>query len=125
VALLGDAAHTVHPLAGQGMNLGLLDAAAMAAVIEDAVLGGEDCGDLKVLRRYERERKGDNLAMLTIFDGLNRLFGLPGWAAPLRLFGLRAVESAYPVKRLLMHKALGLAAERKARLRWSRAEPQA
>lgn len=125
VALLGDAAHTVHPLAGQGMNLGLLDAAAMAAAIEDAVLGGEDCGDLKVLRRYERERKGDNLAMLTIFDGLNRLFGLPGWAAPLRLVGLRAVESAHPVKRLLMHKALGLAAERKNRLRWSRAEPQA
>jgi 2-octaprenylphenol hydroxylase len=125
VALLGDAAHTVHPLAGQGMNLGLLDAAAMAAVIEDAILGGEDCGDLKVLRRYERERKGDNLAMLTVFDGLNRLFGLPGWAAPLRLLGLRAVESAYPVKRLLMQKALGLAAERRNRLRWSRAEPQA
>lgn len=125
VALLGDAAHTVHPLAGQGMNLGLLDAAAMAAVIEDAALAGEDVGDLKVLRRYERERKGDNLAMLTVFDGLNRLFGLPDWAAPLRLFGLRAVESAYPVKRLLMQKALGLAAERRNRLRWSRAEPQA
>jgi ubiquinone biosynthesis UbiH/UbiF/VisC/COQ6 family hydroxylase len=125
VALVGDAAHTVHPLAGQGMNLGLLDAAAIAAVIEDALLAGEDFGDLKVLRRYERERKGDNLAMLAVFDGLNRLFGLPGWAAPLRSLGLRAVETARPVKRLLMQKALGLAAGRANRLRWSRAELQA
>ena len=125
VALLGDAAHTVHPLAGQGMNLGLLDAAAISAVIEDAVLAGEDVGDLKVLRRYERERKGDNLAMLAAFDGLNRLFGLPGWASPLRALGLRVVESTDPVKRLLMHKALGLDAGRRHRLRWSRAELQA
>jgi len=125
VALLGDAAHTVHPLAGQGMNLGLLDAASIAAVIEDALLAGEDIGDLKVLRRYERERKGDNLAMLAVFDGLNRLFGLPGWAAPLRGIGLRAVEAADPVKRLLMQKALGLGAGRKHRVRWSRAELQA
>jgi 2-octaprenylphenol hydroxylase len=125
VALLGDAAHTVHPLAGQGMNLGLLDAAAIAAVIEDAALAGEDIGDLKVLSRYERERKGGNLAMLAAFDALNRLFGLPGWAAPLRALGLRAVEAAHPVKRLLMRKALGLDAERRNRLRWSRVEPQA
>ena len=107
------------------MNLGLLDAAAIAAVIEDALLEGEDVGDLKVLRRYERERKGDNLAMLAAFDGLNRLFGLPGWAAPLRTFGLRAVEAAHPVKRLLMQKALGLDAGRRHRVRWSRAELQA
>ena len=125
VALLGDAAHTVHPLAGQGMNLGILDAASIAAVIEDALLAGEDFGDLKVLRRYERERKGDNLAMLAAFDGLNRLFRLPGWAAPWRSLGLRAVEAAEPVKRLLMQKALGLTAGRRHRVRWSRAELQA
>jgi 2-polyprenylphenol 6-hydroxylase len=125
VALLGDAAHTVHPLAGQGMNLGLLDAAAAAAVVEDALLAGEDVGDVKVLRRYERQRKGDNLAMLAAFDALNRLFQLPGWASPLRSFGLRAVEAADPVKRLLMQKALGLAAGRRHRLRWSRGELQA
>jgi ubiquinone biosynthesis UbiH/UbiF/VisC/COQ6 family hydroxylase len=125
VALLGDAAHTVHPLAGQGMNLGLLDAASIAAVIEDALLAGEDVGDLKVLRRYERDRKGDNLAMLTAFDALNRLFGLPEWAAPLRSLGLRAVDAAHPVKRILMQKALGLAAGRRHRVRWSRAELQA
>ena len=105
-ALLGDAAHTVHPLAGQGMNLGLLDAASVAGVIEDALLAGEDPGDLKVLQRYERRRKGDNLAMLAAFDGLNRLFRLPSWAAPIRSAGLQAVAAAGPVKRLLMRRAL-------------------
>ncbi len=125
IALLGDAAHTVHPLAGQGMNLGLLDAAAISIVIEDALLAGEDVGDLKVLRRYERQRKGDNLAMLAAFDALNRLFRLPGWASPLRSLGLRAVEAADPVKRLLMQKALGLGPGREHRVRWSRAESQA
>jgi 2-octaprenylphenol hydroxylase len=125
VALLGDAAHTVHPLAGQGMNLGLLDAAAIAAVIEDALLAGEDAGDLKVLRRYERRRKGDNLAMLAAFDGLNRLFRLPAWAAPARALGLRAVAGAAPIKNLLMRQALGLNAGAENRLRWSRSESQA
>jgi len=118
VALLGDAAHTVHPLAGQGMNLGLLDAACVAAVIEDAVLAGEDPGDLKVLQRYERRRKGDNLAMLAAFDGLNRLFRLPQWAAPIRSAGMQAVAAAGPVKRLLMRRALGLAASNRDRFRW-------
>ncbi len=91
----------------------------------DRLLAGEDIGDRKVLRRYERQRKGDNLAMLAAFDGLNRLFRLPGWAAPLRSLGLRAVEAADPVKRLLMRKALGLSAVRARRIRWSRAELQA
>jgi ubiquinone biosynthesis UbiH/UbiF/VisC/COQ6 family hydroxylase len=125
VALVGDAAHTVHPLAGQGMNLGLLDAAAVAAVIEDAVLAGEDAGDAKVLRRYERERKGDNLRMLAAFDTLNRLFRLPAWAAPLRTLGLRTVNATAQAKRLLMAQALGLSAGSKNRRRWSHAESQA
>jgi 2-octaprenylphenol hydroxylase len=124
-ALVGDAAHTVHPLAGQGMNLGLLDAAAIAGVIEDAVLAGEDAGDAKVLRRYERERKGDNLRMLAAFDALNRLFRLPAWAAPLRMLGMRAVNTAAPAKRLLMTRALGLDSGSKNRRRWSHAESQA
>ena len=88
-------------------------------------VAGEDVGDLKVLRRYERERKGDNLAMLAAFDGLNRLFRLPQWAAPFRTLGLRAVEATDPVKRLFMQKALGLEAGRRHRVRWSRAELQA
>src|SRR5690606_3866866 len=82
--LIGDAAHTVHPLAGQGMNLGLADAAALAAVIERALAAGEDPGDRRVLRRYERRRKPENLEMLAALDGLHRLFALPDWAAPLR-----------------------------------------
>ena len=125
VALLGDAAHTVHPLAGQGMNLGLLDAACIAAVVEDALVAGEDPGDLKVLRRYERERKGDNLKSLAAFDGLNRLFRLAPWAAPIRALGLAAVDGAGPVKRALMREALGLRAGNRYRLRWSHAEAQA
>lgn len=109
VALVGDAAHTVHPLAGQGMNLGLLDAAALVEVIENAWGAGEDPGDLRVLRRYERDRKGENLKMLLALDGLNRLFRLPG-AGPLRTFGLSAVNALTPAKRALMREALGLTA---------------
>jgi len=125
VVIVGDAAHTVHPLAGQGMNLGLLDAACLAGVIEAAVLAGEDPGDLKVLKRYERARKGDNLAMLAAFDALNRLFRLPLWAAPVRAAGMRVVGIAAPVKHALMQRALGLAASREQRQRWSAAEPRA
>ena len=117
--LVGDAAHTVHPLAGQGMNLGLSDAAALARVVEDALLAGEDPGDLKVLRRYERERKGANLEMLLALDALHRLFALPAWAAPLRGAGLHAVEGSAVAKRFFMRRALGLNAGSKNPLRWS------
>jgi len=117
--LVGDAAHTVHPLAGQGMNLGLADAAALACVVEDALLAGEDPGDLKVLRRYERERKGANLEMLLALDALHRLFALPTWAAPLRGAGLRAVEGSAVAKGFFMRRALGLNVGSKNRLRWS------
>ena len=119
IALLGDSAHTVHPLAGQGMNLGLLDAASFAAVFEEAVLRGEDPGDLRVLRRYERERKGDNLQMLAALDGLQRLFALPGWAAALRGTGMGIVDRSGPIKRALMIRALGLDSRRKRSIRWS------
>jgi 2-octaprenylphenol hydroxylase len=120
--LVGDAAHTVHPLAGQGMNLGLLDAAALARVVEDALLAGEDPGDFKVLRRYERERKGGNLEMLVALDALHRLFGLPSWAAPLRSAGLRAIDRSGAAKRFFMRRALGLNAGSENRLRWSHGE---
>jgi 2-octaprenylphenol hydroxylase len=119
VALLGDAAHTVHPLAGQGMNLGLLDAEAFADVFDAALLRGEDPGDLRVLRRYERERKGDNLSMLLALDALERLFALPAWVAPWRGVGLDLVDRAGPVKRALMRSALGLNSRRKNLLPWS------
>jgi 2-octaprenylphenol hydroxylase len=106
--LIGDAAHTVHPLAGQGMNLGLADAACLAAEIEAGLAAGFDPGDLRVLRRYERRRKAENLKMLAALDALNRLFRLPAWAGPLRALGLHAVDRSPPVKRLLMRQALGL-----------------
>lgn len=108
VALAGDAAHCVHPLAGQGMNLGLSDAAVLATVIEEAIAADEDAGDLRVLRRYERGRKGENLGTLLALDAIERLFGLPSWAAPASAFGLGAVECMLPAKRLLMRRALGL-----------------
>ncbi|MGH8732935.1 MAG: UbiH/UbiF/VisC/COQ6 family ubiquinone biosynthesis hydroxylase, partial [Burkholderiales bacterium] len=75
LALIGDAAHQIHPLAGQGANLGLMDAAALAEVILDAKSAGQDIGALRVLRRYERWRKGENLAMMWLLDGFNELFG--------------------------------------------------
>ena len=112
VALVGDAAHTVHPLAGQGMNLGLLDAAALVDTLVAALSHGEDPGDLRVLRRYERQRKGGNLKMLLTMDVLHRLFRLPGpLFRPLRAAGLSAVNATPLVKNRLMREALGLAGE--------------
>jgi 2-octaprenylphenol hydroxylase len=108
VVLVGDAAHTIHPLAGQGMNLGFLDASELVHRIERAIERGEDPGDLKVLRRYERARKGDNLGMLVSLDLLDRLFRLPRGFGPLRTTGLGLVDCAPPLKRLFMQRALGL-----------------
>jgi 2-octaprenylphenol hydroxylase len=112
VALVGDAAHTVHPLAGQGMNLGLLDAAALADTLMEALREGQDPGDLGILRRYERRRKGGNLKMLLGMDALHRLFRLPGpLFGPLRAAGLSAVNSTRFAKSRLMREALGLSGE--------------
>ena len=107
VVLVGDAAHIVHPLAGQGMNMGFLDAVEIADVIENALNRGEDPGDLRTLRRYERNRKGENLKMLLALDGLNRFFRFPGISL-LRVAGLSAVNMASPVRCALMREALGL-----------------
>lgn len=74
IALIGDAAHTLHPLAGQGVNLGFLDAACLAEVVSDAVDKCRDFASFATLRRYERWRKGDNLAMLGAVDVLKHLF---------------------------------------------------
>src|SRR5262249_14480264 len=108
-ALVGDAAHAVHPLAGQGVNLGFLDCAALAQTL-DAATG--DPGELKLLRQYERWRKGENLLMLSALDGLNGLFSnhnpMLGF---LRRNGLSLVDRLGPVKSLFMRRALGLAGD--------------
>jgi 2-octaprenylphenol hydroxylase len=109
VALVGDAAHCVHPLAGQGMNLGMLDAAVLADEIERGVSADLGVGDPALLGRYERRRKGHNVQMMLAFDALDRLFRLPNWAAPARGLGLALIDRAMPAKRALMSRALGLA----------------
>jgi 2-octaprenylphenol hydroxylase len=112
LALIGDAAHVVHPLAGQGVNLGLLDAAVLAEVLGAAHAAGDDPGDLAVLRRYERWRRGDNAAMLAAFGGFKDLFGSA--AAPVRLarnLGLGLFDRLGPVKREVARRAMGLAGD--------------
>ncbi|MEW6331923.1 MAG: UbiH/UbiF/VisC/COQ6 family ubiquinone biosynthesis hydroxylase [Pseudomonadota bacterium] len=109
LALVGDAAHTVHPLAGQGVNLGFLDAATLAEVLLDAAAKQKDIGAHAVLRRYERWRKGDNLAMVSITGGFKYLFGneLPV-VSQLRNWGLDLTNAATPIKNLIMRRASGL-----------------
>ncbi|KWR77140.1 ubiquinone biosynthesis protein [Cupriavidus sp. SHE] len=107
VALVGDAAHVVHPLAGQGMNLGLRDVVELGRVMADKESFRSE-GDLRLLRRYERARATDLLSLTAATDGLHRLFSLPGTPARVvRNLGMRAVGSQGLIKRLLIGHALG------------------
>ena len=109
LALVGDAARAIHPIAGQGWNLALRDVAALAELIVDAVRLGLDPGTPSVLERYERWRRFDSLALIGITDGLNRLFAND--LLPLRLareLGLGAVDRIPPLKRFFMRHAMGL-----------------
>ncbi len=109
LALIGDAAHAIHPIAGQGLNLGLRDVAALAEAVVDARRLGLDIGAPEVLRCYQRWRRLDNLMLVAATDGLNRLFSND--LAPLRLardLGLAAVNRLPPAKRLFMAHAMGL-----------------
>jgi ubiquinone biosynthesis UbiH/UbiF/VisC/COQ6 family hydroxylase len=107
VALAGDAAHVIHPLAGQGANLGLQDAQALAAVLA-AREPGRDAGDVRLLRRYERQRAEAILAMRSTVHGLYRLFDAPGPAAArLRNLGLNLADRLPVLKNLLMRHAMG------------------
>ncbi len=108
VALIADAAHTVHPLAGQGLNLGLLDVSALSRQIIEAIAKGRDIGSQRVLRAYERSRKGDNCFMQGSFDVINRLFSNDQLVlAHLRNAGLNIVNGLVPIKNALVRKAIG------------------
>lgn len=112
LALVGDAAHVIHPLAGQGVNLGLLDAATLAEVVLETRAAGRDPGLLANLRPYERRRRGDNRTMQLAMDGFKDLFGAV--APPLRLLrniGLGLVDRAGPLKQTLARHAMGLAGD--------------
>jgi 2-octaprenylphenol hydroxylase len=112
VALIGDAAHVVHPLAGQGVNLGLLDAAALAQVVLTARAQAEDPGAFGVLRRYERWRKSEVALMSTAIDGFDRFLAHgTGPLARLAQRGLSWVNSAPELRRVFIRRALGMSGE--------------
>jgi 2-octaprenyl-6-methoxyphenol hydroxylase len=112
LALVGDAAHVIHPIAGQGLNLGIRDTAALAELVVDQRRLGLDIGEPRLLERYERWRRFDNVMLAAVTDGLNRLFSnaVPGVALA-RDLGLSAIDRLPTVKRFLMRHAMGLVGE--------------
>lgn len=108
VALVGDAAHVIHPIAGQGLNLGLRDVAALAEVLGDGVRLGLDSGDAQLLARYESWRGLDNVMMGVATDGLNRLFGVPGkTASAVRRMGMRIFGKTSLAHEFIVREAKG------------------
>jgi 2-octaprenyl-6-methoxyphenol hydroxylase len=112
IALIGDAAHVIHPIAGQGLNLGLRDVAALAEAIADAARLGLDVGGAQVLDRYQQWRRFDTMAMGLATDGLNRLFSnRSDVLRVVRDVGLGLVERAPALKTLFIREAAGLTGE--------------
>ncbi|WCT73305.1 FAD-dependent oxidoreductase [Sphingomonas naphthae] len=108
LALVGDAAHGIHPIAGQGLNLGLRDAAALTEVLADGARLGLDLGDAQLLARYDRWRAVDSFLVAAVTDSLTHLFGMPGrLPAAVRRFGLGVVRRAPPLKAAFMAEARG------------------
>lgn len=109
LALVGDAAHGIHPIAGQGLNMGIRDVAALAEVVVDARRLGRDIGEADILARYERWRRVDNMMLTVTTDGLTRLFSND--IAPLRIardLGLGVVNATPPARRFFMRHAMGV-----------------
>lgn len=112
LALVGDAAHVIHPVAGQGLNMGLKDVAALAEVIVDAVRLGLDPGSLAVLERYQRWRRFDTMAMGVATNGLNLLFSNKSpLLRSVRDIGLGIVDRLPPLKGAFIRQAAGLTGE--------------
>ena len=108
LALVGDAAHGIHPIAGQGLNLGLRDVAALAEILVEGARLGLEAGDAQLLARYERWRALDSLMVGASTDGFTRLFGIPSRPArAIRRLGMAAVERISPLKKYFMAEARG------------------
>jgi 2-octaprenyl-6-methoxyphenol hydroxylase len=108
LALAGDAAHGIHPIAGQGLNLGFRDAITLAGLVIEAKQTGQDVGSAALLTRYQRARRPDNVAMLAMTDGLDRLFSTNNPVVQLaRDLGITAVDRTGPLKRIFMRTAMG------------------
>jgi 2-octaprenyl-6-methoxyphenol hydroxylase len=112
LALVGDAAHAIHPIAGQGLNLGFRDAAALAQVLVEGARLGLDLGDRQLLDRYQRWRSLDALSVAFATDALTRIYGVPGrTASAVRRFGMSLVGRISPVRNRLMSEARGTSGE--------------
>jgi 2-octaprenyl-6-methoxyphenol hydroxylase len=112
LALAGDAAHGIHPIAGQGLNLGFRDVAALTQVLVEGARLGLDLGDAQLLSRYERWRSLDTLTVAAATDGLTRLYGIPGrTASAIRRFGMGIVQRVGPLKSQFMAEARGESGE--------------
>jgi 2-octaprenyl-6-methoxyphenol hydroxylase len=108
LALAGDAAHAIHPIAGQGLNLGFRDVAALAEVLVEGARLGLDLGDRQLLDRYQRWRSMDVLSVAFATDSLTRIYGIPGRAASaMRRMGMGAIDRISPLKNRLMSEARG------------------
>mgnify|MGYP000865939025 FL=1 len=109
VALIGDAAHTIHPLAGQGINLGFMDAATLAEVLGDGIAQGLPINEFSLLRRYQRRRMTPNLTMMAAMETFKRLFGPSAWPLHLlRNWGMSQVDRHTLIKQQVVDRALGL-----------------
>ena len=112
LALVGDAAHAIHPIAGQGLNLGFRDVAAIAEVLVEGARLGLDLGDQQLLTRYQRWRSLDALSVAFVTDSLTRIYGIPGaTASAVRRFGMGLVGRISPLRNKLMSEARGTSGE--------------